>query len=78
MNSFNNFKCNNNDIIAYKRIKTLYETQEYNELYDILYHYMNAFIDECFDIILFRDEFENVTGISSHEEIVDYILNKLY
>lgn len=65
------------DVMAYGKIKYLYEREEYNELVDIAYHYMTAFIREVPDIIMFRDEFENVTGIKEHHQIVNYIIDKL-
>jgi hypothetical protein len=65
------------DVMAYGKVKYLYECEEYNELVDIAYHYMQSFIREVPDIIMFRDEFENVTGIKEHHQIVSYIMEEL-
>lgn len=48
---------------------------EYTELYDSLYYYMEAYIKGYrMDIELFRDEVENYLNIRSHTDIVNYIL----
>ena len=65
------------DVMAFGKIKYLYEREEYNELVDIAYHYMQSFIRETPDITMFRDEFENVTGIKEHYQIVNYIMTEL-
>lgn len=65
------------DLMAYGKTKYLYEREEYNELVEIVYHYMQSFIRETPDIIYFRDEFENVTGIKEHHQIVSYIMEEL-
>ena len=65
------------DVMAFGKIKYLYEREEYSELVDIAYHYMTAFIRETSDIVMFRDEFENVTGIKEHQQIVNYIMTEL-
>jgi hypothetical protein len=65
------------DLMAYGKTKYLYEREEYDELVDIAYHYMLSFVRELPDIIMFRDEFENVTGIKEHHQIVSYIMEEL-
>ncbi len=65
------------DLMAYGKVKYLYECEEYNELVDIAYHYMTAFIRDLPEIIMFRDEFENATGVKEHYQIVNYIIDRL-
>lgn len=65
------------DVMAFGKVKFLYEKMEYSEEYDVLYHYMNSFIKEEPDIIFFRDEIENLLGIKSHTDIIKYIINDL-
>lgn len=66
------------DLMAYGKVKYLYEREEYNELVDIAYHYMTAFIREVEDIAMFyRYEFENATGVKEHYQIVNYIIDRL-
>ena len=65
------------DVKAYHKIKKIYEVWDYSELYDVLFHYMNAYMEDDNEMILFRDECENLIGIKQHEDIVKYILNEL-
>ena len=65
----------NINVLAYQRIKALYN-MDYNEAYDILYHYMLTYLnDEEADNYLFLEEARAVLGLKSHDDIVDYILN---
>lgn len=66
------------DVMAFGKVKFLYEKMEYTETYDVLYHYMNSFIKEESDIILFRDEIENLLGLKSHADIIKFIIDDLY
>jgi hypothetical protein len=63
--------------MAYVKVKYLYEREEYNELVDIAYHYMTAFIRDLPEMIMLRDEFENATGVKEHYQIVNYIIDRL-
>ena len=63
------------DVQAYHKMKKIYEVWDYNELYDALYHYIDAYMEDNSEMILFRDECENLIGIKEHEDIVKYILN---
>lgn len=66
----------NINMIAFARIHAIYKGRDYNELYESLYYYMLTYIDDCLiDNYMFRDEIENLIGIRSHEDIIDYILN---
>ncbi len=65
----------NINVLAYQRIKALYN-MDYNEAYDILYHYMLTYLnDEEADNYLFLEEARAVLGLKNHDDIVDYILN---
>lgn len=66
------------DVMAFGKVKFLYERNEYSEEYDVLYHYMNSFIKEEADIIFFRDEIENLLGLKAHADIIKYIIDDLY
>lgn len=65
---------NRNDILAFEKAQMLFQ-EDYNEMTDILYYYMLSYMKNDLDNILFRDEFENITGERDHEFIIDYILN---
>lgn len=61
------------DYRIYFKLKKLYE-EDYDELIDDLYHYMNAYINDIrLDIIMCADCIENLLGIREHEEIISYI-----
>lgn len=62
------------EVLAFEKVQISYQEQ-YDEMIDILYHYMLSYKENLPDIMLFRDEFENMTGERDHEFIVDYILN---
>lgn len=65
----------NINILAFQRIRNLYNL-DYNEAYDILYHYMLTYLNgpEA-DNYMFMCEAEAVLGLRTHDDIVDYILN---
>ena len=62
------------EVLAFEKVQISYQEQ-YDEMIDILYHYMLSYKENLPDIMLFRDEFENMTGERDHEFIIDYILN---
>lgn len=62
------------EVLAFEKVQISYQEQ-YDEMIDILYHYMLSYKENLPDIMLFRDEFENMTGERDHEFIVDYILS---
>ena len=62
------------DEIAFSIITEKFNN-EYTELYDALYYYMETHIKGyIMDRELFRDEVENYLDIRSHSDILDYIL----
>ena len=67
---------NKKDIEAYNKITEIYN-QYGGEGNEILYQYMSHHMSDNMYKILFQDEFENITGINEHNDIVDFILNKL-
>lgn len=69
---------NSKDAMAYGKIKFYYNKMNYSESYDVLYHYMSAYMKDTTDRILFRDEVENLLGLNTHAEIIKYIIEDLY
>ena len=65
---------NKKEVLAFEKAQMLFQ-EDYNEMTDILYYYMLSYMKNDLDNILFRDEFENITGERDHEFIIDYILN---
>jgi len=62
------------DVYYYLAIKKLYETEEYNELYDVLYNYMDAYLyGSKMEAYMLKDECENLIGIREHEDIINEI-----
>ena len=59
--------------------------KEYNELYDAMYHYiwswlLNESLHEnktSIDVVVYKDEIENLIGIREHEEIIKYVFNNI-
>ena len=59
--------------------------KKYNELYDAMYHYiwswlLNESVYEnktSIDVIMYKDEIENLIGIREHEEIIKYVFNNI-
>ena len=47
-----------------------------NELNEVLYKYMEAYVNNDDSLILYLDEIENLINIRNHEEIIELILNK--
>ncbi len=66
----------NRDQEAYNKITEIYN-QYGGEGNEILYQYMTYHINDNIYKILFLDEFENITGINEHSDVVDFILNKI-
>ena len=61
------------DMYYYLKMKVYYEKQN-DELIDSLYHYFKALIEGyIFDVVLFRDEIENLIGLRDHNEIIEFI-----
>ena len=59
-------------ILIYKRFNN---TDDYDELCDALYHYMEAYLKGFnFDVSMFADEIENLADIRNHTDIINYIL----
>ena len=62
------------ELYYYHEIKKEFETEEYNELVDILFHYMEAYVNGWWmDAGLFQDECENLIGIRKHEDMIEII-----
>lgn len=69
MNTFNE-----RDIQAFAKIRLKY-TEEYDELTESMFQYMNSYINgNKIEAIMFLDEIENITGINKHDDVVDFIL----
>lgn len=54
--------------------------KEYNELYDAVYNYLIVYMHNkthILDIILYKDEIENLIGIREHTNIINYVLNNI-
>lgn len=54
--------------------------KEYNELYDAVYNYLIVYMHDkthTLDIILYKDEIENLIGIREHTNIINYVLNNI-
>lgn len=65
-------------------LETMYETlkyemeNNYTEITDILFNYIESYINQkWFDVGLFADECENITGLRNHDEILE-LIKKLY
>lgn len=69
-------KPDKSEVLAYDKINKIYNTPDYDELIDIIWHYMYSYLyDNNIDLILYADEFEIVTGIEGYpENVVNYIL----
>lgn len=72
------FPISNKEMMAYGRIKYLYDNSEYNESLDVLLNYMESYVKFRCEYggasIMAKDEVENLLGLNTHEEIVEYIL----
>lgn len=69
MNTFNE-----RDIQAFTKVKLEY-TESYDELTESMFQYMNSYMNGSkMESLMFLDEIENILGINSHEEIINFIL----
>ena len=65
------------DVYYFREIENVFKTEDYNELVDVLYHYMKAYVNGLtMDVCLFRDECENLINVSNHDDIIEII--KMY
>lgn len=72
MNTINN---STRDIQAYMQVKLEYTENEYDELTDSLYSYMTAYMNgNNLETIMILDEIENIIGVSTHEDVINFIL----
>lgn len=64
------------DITAHKLSYKKY-MNDYDELSDSMFHYMNAYIKGIsLDMELFKDEIENLLGIREHKDIIEFIIKE--
>lgn len=66
---------NRKDLLAFRRSNDIMMKNP-NELNEVLYKYMEAYISNNDSLILYLDEIENLINIRNHEEIIELILNK--
>lgn len=66
---------NRKDLLAFRRSNDIMMKNP-NELNEVLYKYMEAYVNNDDSIILYLDEIENLINIRNHEEIIELILNK--
>ena len=66
---------NRNDLLAFRRSNDIMMKNP-NELNEVLYKYMEAYVNNDDSLILYLDEIENLINIRNHEEIIELILNK--
>lgn len=72
MNTSNN---NTRDMQAYMQVRLEYTENEYDELTDSLYSYMTAYINgNNLETTMLLDEIENIIGLSTHEDVINFIL----
>lgn len=65
------------ELEAFRKITLKYENN-YNEIYDALYHYMKTYCnDNLMESYMFKDEIEDLIGIREHDDIINYINKKL-
>ena len=65
---------NERDIQAFTKVRLEY-TESYDELTESMFQYMNSYINGSkMESLMFLDEIENILGINSHEEIINFIL----
>lgn len=61
---------------AYIMASILHSSRYHDEIYDALYHYMQAIENDWkFDVALYTDEIENLMGIRDHASIIEYIVD---
>lgn len=66
---------NRKDLLAFRRSNDIMMKNP-NELNEVLYKYMKAYVINNDSLILYLDEIENLINIRNHEEIIELILNK--
>lgn len=66
---------NRKDLLAFRRSNDIM-MKNHNELNEVLYKYMEAYVNNDDSLILYLDEIENLINIRNHEEIIELILNK--
>ena len=66
---------NRKDLLAFRRSNDIMKKNP-NELNEVLYKYMEAYVNNDDSLILYLDEIENLINIRNHEEIIELILNK--
>ena len=66
---------NRKDLLAFRRSNDIMMKKP-NELNEVLYKYMEAYVNNDDSLILYLDEIENLINIRNHEEIIELILNK--
>lgn len=65
---------NERDIQAFTKVRLEY-TESYDELTESMFQYMNSYMNGSkMESLMFLDEIENILGINSHEEIINFIL----
>ena len=60
---------NRKDLLAFRRSNDIMMKNP-NELNEVLYKYMEAYVNNDDSIILYLDEIENLINIRNHEEII--------
>ena len=66
---------NRKDLLAFRRSNDIMMKNP-NELNEVLYKYMEAYVNNDDSLILYLDEIENLINIRNHEDIIELILNK--
>lgn len=66
---------NRKDLLAFRRSNDIMMKNP-NELNEVMYKYMEAYVNNDDSLILYLDEIENLINIRNHEEIIELILNK--
>ena len=66
---------NRKDLLAFRRSNDIMKENP-NELNEVMYKYMEAYVNNDDSLILYLDEIENLINIRNHEEIIELILNK--
>ena len=66
---------NRKDLLAFRRSNDIMMKNP-NELNEVLYKYMEAYVNNDDSLILYLDEIENLINIRNHEEIIELVLNK--
>lgn len=63
------------NVAAYILAKHMYNSDKCDELWDELYHYMDAYLSNphSVEVIIFADLVENLVGVRKHEDILEVI-----